>query len=203
MEFLYNMDKAIFYFFNRTLANPFFDWLMPWVTEESHWYIPIALVWIFLLLWGGRKGRKTAFLVVLILLVTDQSVNFIIKPWVHRVRPCFVLENVRLLIRQPHSHSFPSSHAANISAMAFLFSIQYRKYWMFFAGFALLISLSRIFVGVHYPSDVAGGMLIGVFLSGVIIGSVCKIYKMFETRQQGKKAKIQYEKTNPSNCDRT
>jgi len=197
MDFLYTIDKTIFYFFNRTLANPLFDWLMPWVTEESHWYIPIGLVWISLLVWGGRKGRITAVLVVLILLVTDQTVNFLIKPWVHRIRPCFVLENVRLLIRQPHSHSFPSSHAANISAMAFLFSVQYRKYWMYFAGFALLVSLSRIFVGVHYPSDVAAGILIGVFLAGTVMWSVSKFYKIFYGKRQ--KGNREHEKTNSPN----
>lgn len=188
MEFLYSIDKAIFYFFNRTLANPFFDWLMPWVTEESHWYLPIALVWISLLIWGGKKGRITAFFIVLILLVTDQTVNFVIKPWIHRVRPCFVLENVHLLIRQPHSHSFPSSHAANISAIAFLFSVQYRKYWMYFAGFALLISLSRIFVGVHYPSDVIAGMGIGIILSGSVMWISSVLYKhLFHRKGQKEK----------------
>jgi undecaprenyl-diphosphatase len=169
MTFLYSIDKAVFYFFNRTLANPLTDAVMPFITTERNWTIPIAVIWLGLVIFGGKKGRTTALLVAVILLVTDQAVNAVIKPLVGRERPCFVLEHVRLLIPQPHSRSFPSSHAANMAAMAALFAIRYPKYSFLFILAAVLIGFSRIFVGVHYPSDVAAGALLGYsFAAGIL-----------------------------------
>jgi undecaprenyl-diphosphatase len=155
------VDKAIFYFFNRALSNPVLDAVMPFLTTERNWIVPLALAWLGLVVFGGRKGRETALLVVLILLVTDQVVNFVIKPAVGRERPCFVLEHVRLLIHQPHSRSFPSSHAANMAAMATLFSVRYRSAAAAFIAVAFCVGVSRIVVGVHYPSDVAAGFAAG------------------------------------------
>jgi undecaprenyl-diphosphatase len=165
MDFLYSIDKAVFYFFNRTISNSVLDWFMPFVTNAKHWTVPIVLIYLYLILFGGKRGRITALLVVVILLFTDQIVNFVIKPLAGRERPCFMLEHVRLLIRQPHSRSFPSSHAANMASMAALFSIQYRKYAAWFASAALVIGVSRMYVGVHYPSDVAAGFAVGILFA--------------------------------------
>jgi undecaprenyl-diphosphatase len=169
MTFLYSIDKAVFYFFNRTLANPVTDAVMPFITTERNWTIPIAVIWLALIVFGGKKGRMTALLAAVILLLTDQAVNAVIKPLAGRERPCFMLEHMRLLIPQPHSHSFPSSHAANTAAMAALFSIRYPKYSVFFILTAGLIGISRIIVGVHYPSDVAAGALLGYSFAAVIL----------------------------------
>jgi undecaprenyl-diphosphatase len=176
MTFLYSIDKAVFYFFNRTLANPVMDAVMPFITTEKHWTLPIAVIWLGLLFFGGRKGRITALLVVVILLFTDQIVNAVIKPLVGRERPCFTLEHVRLLIPQPHSRSFPSSHAANIASMATLFTVRYRKIAGLCVAVALLVGISRMSVGVHYPSDVAAGALAGYcFAVGIL-----RLHRRFE-----------------------
>lgn len=169
MVLLYSIDKAVFYFFNRAIANPFLDGFMPFVTDAKHWTVPIALIYLYLILFGGKKGRITALLVVVILLFTDQIVNFVIKPLVGRERPCFTLEHVRLLIHQPHSRSFPSSHAANMASMAALFAVQYRKYAAWFVSVALVIGVSRMYVGVHYPSDVAAGFAVGALFALAIV----------------------------------
>jgi undecaprenyl-diphosphatase len=169
MTFIYSIDKAVFYFFNRTLANPVTDVVMPFITTEKHWILPIAVIWLALVFFGGKKGRITALLAAITLLFTDQIVNFVIKPLAGRERPCFTLEHVRLLIPQPHSRSFPSSHAANITAMAALFAVRYRKCAGPFIVIAILISISRMTVGVHYPSDVIAGALTGFgFAMGVL-----------------------------------
>ena len=159
--FLFQIDKAIFIFLNTTVANPVLDVVMPFVTESDHWRIPIGLTWLALIIFGGKKGRITAVLVVVILTLSDQLSCSVLKPWIGRIRPCFALEQVRLLIDQPGSPSFPSAHAANITGMAVLFSAKYNRLKWLFIGLAILVSYSRIYVGVHYPSDVLAGALLG------------------------------------------
>jgi undecaprenyl-diphosphatase len=175
-DFLYSVDKAVFHFFNRTIANPVLDAVMPFITEEEHWIVPIAAGILGLVLFGGRRGRITAALAVVILVFSDQIVNFVIKPLVGRDRPCFTLEHVRLLISQPHSRSFPSSHAANTAAMACLFCARHGKWGWPLAFLAFCIGLSRIVVGVHYPSDVAVGFLAG----GLIAWAVLRAWRTAE-----------------------
>jgi len=168
-SFFYSIDRTLFYFLNHAFVNPVLDWLMPMITEEDNWRIPILLVWLSLMVFGGKKGRITALLVLLIVALSDQLVNFVIKPWIGRVRPCFVLENVRCLIDQPNSPSFPSSHASNMAAMATLFSYRYRRYTAGFVFIAFLISFSRMYVGVHYPSDMTAGWCVGIVCAVVIL----------------------------------
>jgi undecaprenyl-diphosphatase len=169
MNALFALDKSVFFFFNRTIANPVLDAVMPFITNERHWTPPIVIALLALVLFGGRYGRVTVVLAVLVIAFSDQIVNFVLKPLVGRERPCFVLEHVRLLIHQPHSRSFPSSHAANSAAMAALFSARYPKWTPVLVCSALLVGISRIVVGVHYPSDVAVGFILGTsFALGIL-----------------------------------
>ena len=160
-EFLLQADKHLFYLINRTLANPVFDVVMPFVTTEEHFVIPLILLWLGLLLFGGRRERIAALLILPTLLLSDQLSSSILKPLVGRIRPCNALPDVRLLDRCTHSFSFPSSHATNIFAAAGLLSGFYRKYRGYFYGIAVLVAYSRPYVGVHYPSDVLFGAWLG------------------------------------------
>ena len=188
ISFLYQIDKSVFIFFNSTVANPFFDVIMPFITESDHWRIPIALIWLSLIIFGGKKGRIVAVLVAVILTLSDQVSSFVVKPWVDRVRPCFAMEMVRLLIDQPGSPSFPSSHASNMASMALLFSIKYRKYIWIFIGLAVLVSYSRIYVGVHYPSDIMGGWILGMMCGLIGLGCErCVRFFWFKIKEQKKK----------------
>ncbi len=172
VPFLFSIDKALFLFLNRTLANPILDFMMPYVTEGAYWRIPLALAWVALVIFGGRKGRTVAVLALFTLALSDQLSSAVIKPLVHRVRPCFLPDLAglcRLLIEQPHSPSFPSSHAANNTALAVLFSVKYRRLTGVFVFLALLSSYSRIYVGVHFPSDLIGGALLGAACAAAIL----------------------------------
>jgi undecaprenyl-diphosphatase len=111
-----------------------------------------------------------ALLVLLAIGASDVIGARLLKPGIGRVRPCYELQNVRLLVSCGGRHSFPSNHAANAFAAAVTLSFFYRRYSRYFFSMALLVGLSRIFVGVHYPGDVLGGFILGSLCALLLLG---------------------------------
>lgn len=163
-EFLYRIDVQIFYFFNKTIANPFTDSLMPFITDINHWKIFYAIMFLYLIIGGGRRGRIVAFSLIILVAASDQLSSNLIKHLVERIRPCNVLPDVRTLVNCTQSYSFPSSHAVNNFAGAVFLSHFYPRFRLSFFIAATLMAFSRVFVGVHYPSDVLSGIIIGILV---------------------------------------
>ncbi len=139
------------------------------ITTRDYWLVPMWLAWLLLVIFGKKKGRILAVLILVLIALSDQTSSHLIKPLVGRVRPCNVLPDVRLLVGCSKAGSFPSSHATNLFAVATLISYFHRKSKVVFFSIAFLVSFSRIYVGVHYPSDMLGGALFGIFCAWVII----------------------------------
>ncbi len=167
--YLIQFDKKLFYFINHTLANPVFDWFMPFITHQSNWIIPILVLWLGMLVIGGKRARIAAILLLLTVATTDPVCFRILKPGFKRIRPSRSLEDVRLLVKRGGKYGFPSNHAANITGAMAILIYFFRKYKYYFATIAGLISFSRIYVGVHYPFDVFFGILIGVLFAFIWI----------------------------------
>ena len=192
-EFLWSIDQAIFVFLNASLANPVFDVSMPILTDlNRHWWglTAFGAAWLLLFWRGGRRGRVVATLLFLVILLTDQLNSAVLKDLFQRARPCHVIDGVRavaqvhLLVDCGGGYSFPSSHAANNFAAAFLLSHFYRRWWVTFYGFAAAVAFSRISVGVHYPSDILGGAVVGILCAGAVImawGVLCAHRPAFDT----------------------
>ncbi|TLU88024.1 MAG: phosphatase PAP2 family protein [Chlorobium sp.] len=162
-------DVWLFRLLNLRLVHPAADDLMIYLTTISLSWPVIFLAVVFILL---RRG-KSAFLIISVALLAigmaDVVASGFLKPLVQRIRPCFALEHVRLLVNQPNSYSFASSHAANSAAVATVIWIFFHRGRLVEKVFtcimimdALAISWSRVYVGVHYPGDVLAGMLIGI-----------------------------------------
>ncbi len=141
---------------------------MPFITDKANFIDVILLSWFAIFLLGGNKGRKTALIILLIILLSDQTANFL-KYLFHRERPCITLAQVRLLVGCGDSYSFPSNHAANIFASMIYLSYNYRSFSPVFIIIAILVAYSRVYVGVHYPIDVLAGILLGLTISAIII----------------------------------
>jgi membrane-associated phospholipid phosphatase len=158
-----NIDHTIFHFINSSCANPVLDAICPIARDKNTW-IPFYIMGGVLVLYKYRwQGLWMVVCAALAILASDQASN-LIKHFIHRLRPCAV-ENVRLLL--PHcspGFSFTCNHAANHFAIAVFLSLAFRRIrWfpyvlVFWAGF---IALSQVYVGVHYPADIAGGALLG------------------------------------------
>lgn len=173
IDWLYSVDVSVFHFINQTLATSVGDVAWPIITDYDK-QLPIRIVllgtWLALMIKGGTRGRTAALLVVPLLVFSDELSSTFIKSLVGRVRPChaFTPEQIHLLVGCG-GLSFPSSHAVNNFGVATMFSHYYPKARASLYAFASLIAISRVFVGVHYPSDVVGGAIIGtiVALGGV------------------------------------
>jgi len=106
-------------------------------------------------------------MLVPLIFLTDQVNSNLVKFVFHRPRPCHlvdgkaVVEQVRLLVDCGSGYSFPSSHAVNNFGFATLMSFYYRRWSWLFLLYASLMALSRVVVGVHYPSDILGGAVMG------------------------------------------
>ncbi|MFQ5961017.1 MAG: phosphatase PAP2 family protein [Candidatus Methylomirabilales bacterium] len=163
------LDLHLFRVMNGDLRNAVFDAVMPVVTDPDQFVIPLALVGVGLLIWGGRKGRIVVVMALLLLLITN-AVSEGLKLWFQRPRPCHALEAVHLLVGCSKSNfSFPSSHATNATAQAVLFASAYRRLALPLFVVAAMIGYSRVYVGVHYPADVVGGVLVGLICGIVFI----------------------------------
>jgi undecaprenyl-diphosphatase len=178
IEFLSSIDVAVFHFINVTLANPVGDFLWPLITDYDR-ILPVRIlllaVWILLMIRGGARGRTAALLLVPVLFCADKLSSSVIKEIVSRPRPCHeiaglpIVQGIHMLVDCGPGRSFPSSHAVNNFAVATLFSAYYRRWRFWFFGWAALVALSRTAVGVHYPSDILGGAVIGVCVALAVI----------------------------------
>jgi undecaprenyl-diphosphatase len=173
MQPLLNLDSAIFFFINHTLANPVCDFIFIHITNGAFWIIPGAIAAALFIKFEKKKALVVIGLMLITVGISDPVCNRIIKPLVNRSRPCnpsTPVEGGRFLLGFKTSRSFPSSHAMNMFAQAMLLSLFYRKKTLYFFLFAAMIGFSRIYVGAHYPSDVAAGAVFGVCIGGLIYG---------------------------------
>lgn len=173
-EALRRADLALFLRVNRDWTHPWLDAFFPWLTDLNYsrvmvWgALPVALAW-WLYAARGRAVR-TILAVVLAVGLCDAISHRFIKPNVQRSRPEKAGVSVVLRTRSHGGYSFPSNHAANSFAAATVLAMACPAWrWPAFV-IAALVAYSRVYVGVHYPLDVAAGSGLGL-LVGALIGS--------------------------------
>ncbi len=166
-------DTSLFLFLNNTIANQAFDSLFPLITNGLFWIVPGIIAALAFIKFQKMKAVIVIVLSLITVGISDPVCNRLMKPAVHRLRPCnpqVHIENGRFLLGRKTSYSFPSSHAMNMFAQAALFSLFYRKKTVWFFLFAAFIGFSRIYVGVHYPLDVIGGAVFGAVIGSIVYG---------------------------------
>ena len=174
---LLEIDRYLFLKINKDCSNSFFDTVMPFFREPKFWAPLYIFILIFIILNFGKKAAWWCIGAIVTVALTDSISSKIIKPFFARPRPCMdpdFSEQVRLVASYCGGNgSFTSSHASNHFGLAMFFFVTLHhiapKFIKYFFVWAALICLAQIYVGVHYPSDVIGGALIGI-LTGNFVG---------------------------------
>jgi undecaprenyl-diphosphatase len=168
-------DIWLFRLLNLRLVQPANDDLMLFLTSPPLSFHIVILAASFMLVRRGRDGFIVLLLAAIAVGIADFTASGIMKPLFQRVRPCFALEGVRLLVSQSHSWSFASSHAANAAAVAAIVWIFFWKgepvdrfFSVVMILYGALVAFSRIYIGVHYPGDVLGGVAIGLSSAAMV-----------------------------------
>ena len=160
-----NIELSILDWF-QTLHTPFLDKIMVFITRLGD----AGIIWIVLsiVLLLIPKTRKSGVVMVAVLVVDVILCNIVLKNLVARTRPYDVNTGVHLLVAKLHDYSFPSGHtAASFASVTALYLAGEKKLWKFALVLACLIAISRLYLYVHYPTDVLGGILFGV-ISGYL-----------------------------------
>jgi undecaprenyl-diphosphatase len=132
-----------------------------------------AFAWIGLALVLGlvRPNRwPGVYQVILAIGLASLLTDVVVKPLVGRHRPYIDRTDVVLLAHRPSDPSFPSSHAANSFAGAYALARVFPEFRAAFWTLAILVAISRVYVGVHYPLDVVAGAVFGLFAAAVVVG---------------------------------
>ncbi len=178
MHWLQSLDLALFHFVNSTLANPLFDWLMPILSGNGVPWLPAVIIAVpAIFIWGSTRLKICALLMVLVFAAGDGLIINNLKDTVKRHRPFVTQPDARLFgavgkgyvaplpdgSRPPtaNHHSFPSAHSANWFALATVAFLFYRRSAKFFFPLAAAVAFSRVYNGVHYPSDILAGAILG------------------------------------------
>ncbi|RMH73330.1 MAG: phosphatase PAP2 family protein [Gemmatimonadetes bacterium] len=166
-EALLAWDIRTFYLINHA-RTPFLDVVMPFITDFDNWIPLVVVTWLWLVIRGGKKGRIAAVGILLVILLADQTASSIFKPLFKRLRPCIELPDAIYWSRKK-SYSFVSSHAANMFGLATYFSVNFPKTIPVVLLIAFSVSYSRIYIGVHYPLDVIGGAIVGIYWASFVL----------------------------------
>ncbi len=172
MNQLLELDHWFFHKINQDWTNSVLDRAMPVITDLHHsgWIWILVLLNIVWLYYHRTRAAKALIASVLAFGVADSVSYRIIKPIINRPRPEYVTGmNVILRVPNHSGQSFPSNHATNSFAVANVVGTYFpaARWWAF--AYAALVAYSRVYVGVHFPTDVLGGALLGLMLSYLIL----------------------------------
>ena len=167
----------------QTLHTPFLDKLMVFITSLGNaGIIWIVMTIVFLLI---PKMRKTGAIMAAALIIDLLLCNVILKNLVARTRPYDVNTGVQLLVSRLHDYSFPSGHtAAAFASVTALYLAGEKKLWKPVLVLACLIGISRLYLYVHYPTDVAAGIAFGLLSAFLAVMLVRKIENIWRGRKK-------------------
>lgn len=160
-EAIFSFDRSILLWIQDSIRVAALNPVVSFITHLGN----AGILWIALtlLMLCLQKTRRTGVTCAISMIIGLIVANLILKNWIARIRPYVTIEELELLIEQQKDWSFPSGHATNSFACGWvMFRTMKKRYGVPALIMAILITLSRIYVGVHYPTDIMAGTVIGI-----------------------------------------
>lgn len=173
MSLIQNLDNSILLYIKNNMHGHIMDKAMVVITSLGD----KGLIWIIIaaLLIINKKYRKIGFMALAALILATILGEGILKHLVQRVRPSADISAANLLIPKPLSYSFPSGHTTSSFAVAGVLAKYFKDYALELFGLASLIAFSRLYLYVHYPTDVLAGIILGLICSKITIYMFSKV----------------------------
>lgn len=173
---LWALDFNILFWIQNLIRNDVFDVIIPFYTSLGE----DGIIWIAfgLILLIPKKYRKTGIMVLAALLVMLVVNNIVLKNLIARPRPCWTYPEMVQLVHNPSSYSFPSGHTTSAFAVAFTVFSQHKKLGKVIIVMAAIMAFTRLYVFVHFPTDIYGGILV----AAAITTFVCFMEKKISPR---------------------
>lgn len=167
VEYFINIDSEILLWIQDFIRLPILDTIMIAITKTGNmgaiWILITAMLLLF------KKTRRIGLMSAMALLGSLIINNLILKNLVARTRPYEVISNLKLLVNPARDYSFPSGHTGSSFACAYiLYKELPKKYGVPAIIYASLMGASRLYIGIHYPSDVICGAIIGVLIAAFV-----------------------------------
>ena len=164
-ESILQLDQNILLFIQNHIRQEWMDWFWKGITHLGDAGISWIILAILLLI--PKRTRKAGIAAALALAVSALITNVALKNVIARTRPYEVIQGLHLMIEKQRDYSFPSGHTSASFAAAYAIyctkPVIPKKWGIAALVLATLIALSRLYVGVHYPTDVLGGLVVGLF----------------------------------------
>ena len=178
MEWIQALDEAVVLFIYNGIQGGAFDAPVTFITRlGDKGFLWIALTVVLIALAVKKKGlRRVAFSCALALILSAVVCNIILKPAVMRVRPYDLLE-IEIMVERLHDFSFPSGHTSAAFAFAAAVWLNNRKYGIPAVALAVIMGLTRLYLCVHFPTDVIAGAVAGWVCGAVAVYIVNKVMK--------------------------
>ena len=166
MQTITDIDFAVLDFIHENFSCSFLDFIMPKITALGNsgliWIVSAALMLIF------RKSRKTGVEIFAGLLTVAVTGNILLKNIVRRNRPCWINDSIQMLVSVPQDYSFPSGHTMASFASAVIIMHFNKPAGIAAYILAFMIAFSRLYLYVHFPTDILAGILFGTAIGYTI-----------------------------------
>ncbi len=163
LTYIESLDRLIFINLNHNIANPVFDAIFPSLRELTY------VFWLFLIIYFWMKKERKLALLMTVGIIIGAVFTYSMKFVIDRTRPYEQIASARVLTPLESDPSFPSGHTEMSFLAATVVSRFHPEYSKYLYIFSSIVALSRIYVGVHFPTDTIGGIIMGIIIGRVMI----------------------------------
>lgn len=167
MKKIFKLDNYILDFFRTKVRSPLLDNVMKFITRLGDMGMVWIIISVYVIVFMGKGLIGMQMLCALA--VTTFIGEGIIKRIFQRKRPCDTTPTEEMIIKKPLGYSFPSGHTASSFAVMTIMIVFFKSTAIIWITLAVLIGISRIYVHVHYPTDVVVGAILGVICARIVL----------------------------------